>query len=183
MSEHTNGTECSAVQALDRDMLVRELRGAVEEVFATMLGVPVHAVPPYVASTDLGSADGVMSLIGMAGPWTGAGSVICSAGCACWLASCLLMTEYEVVNHEVLDAVAELTNMMIGSFKTLLEPHTGPLGLSIPSVVYGRNFTVRNGGAEEWTVVPFAGAGHKFDIRICLTRAREVVRPPVSLCA
>ncbi len=123
MPEHTNHPHChEPASSLDGDLLVRQLHAAVEEVFSTMLGVRVNAVPPYTAHSELGSADGVMSLIGLAGPWTGAGSVICSADCACWLASCLLMTDYKAVNHEVLDAIAELTNMIVGSFKTLLEP-------------------------------------------------------------
>jgi chemotaxis protein CheX len=100
-------------------------------VFATMLGVEVTPGKPYVQKKVPASAEGVMSMIGLAGPWTGAGSIVCSAECACKLASFLLMTEYPAVNDEVLDAVAELTNMIIGSFKTLIEPRTGPLGLSI----------------------------------------------------
>ena len=52
----------------------------------------------------------------------------------------MLMTEASAVNEEVLDAMAELTNMVIGNVKTKLESQLGPLGLSIPTVVYGRNF-------------------------------------------
>ena len=126
----------------------------------------------YTQKDVLGSADGVMSLIGLAGSWTGSGSIICSPECACKLASQLLMTDYQAVNHEVLDAVAELTNMIVGSFKTLIEERTGPLGLSIPSVVYGRNFTIRN-GADEWTVIPVRSQDEQMEIRICLARSRD----------
>ena len=139
--------------SLGRDEIVRDIIAAAQEVFTTMLGVEATPGEAYTQKDVLGSADGVMSLIGLAGSWTGSGSIICSPECACKLASQLLMTDYQAVNHEVLDAVAELTNMIVGSFKTLIEERTGPLGLSIPSVVYGRNFTIRN-GADEWTVIP-----------------------------
>lgn len=183
MPEDTCETPDCGTPLMDRENIIEEIHAAAEEVFATMLGILVEPVPAYVAHSDLGSADGVMSLIGLAGPWTGAGSVICTPGCACHLASHLLMTEYEAVNHEVLDALAEITNMIIGSFKTLIEPRTGPLGLSIPSVVYGRNFTVRNGTAEEWTVIPFTCGEHRFEVRVCLAPSRDMVRPPAPLCA
>ena len=42
------------------------------------------------------------------------------------------------MNEEVLDAMAQLTNMIVGSVKVELESKLGPLGLSVPTVVYGR---------------------------------------------
>jgi chemotaxis protein CheX len=163
--------------ALDREMLLHELCTATQEVFSTMLGLEVVPGEAFNQKNVVGSADGVMSLIGLAGPWTGAGSVICSPECACKMACCLLMTEYPAVDNEVLDAVAEVTNMVIGNFKTLIEPRTGPLGLSIPSVVYGRNFTIRNGVNDEWTVMPFYCGEQQFEIRVCLMRSRGSGRP------
>ncbi len=161
----------ASAPVLGREEIVRNITAACQEVFTTMLGVEATPGEPYVQKNVLGSAAGIMSLIGLAGTWTGAGSIICSPECACRLASHLLMTEYESVNHEVLDAVAELTNMIVGSFKTLVEPRTGPLGLSIPSVVYGRNFNFRN-GADEWTVVPFFSDEEQIEIRVCLAPSR-----------
>ena len=66
-----------------------------------------------------------------------------------------MMSEYSSVTDEVLDAVAELTNMIIGNLKTALEEHLGPMGLSIPTVIHGRNFTSRTVGTQDWTIVPF----------------------------
>lgn len=161
---------------LDRDEIVHNVTAACQEVFTTMLGIEATPGEPYVQKNVLGSAAGIMSLIGLAGTWTGAGSIICSPECACRLASRLLMTEYQSVDHEVLDAVAELTNMIVGSFKTLVESRTGPLGLSIPSVVYGRNFNFRN-GTDEWTVVPFFSDDEQIEIRVCLAPSRAQNKP------
>ena len=47
---------------------------------------------------------------------------------ACRICSQMLMTESSAVNEEVLDAVAELTNMIIGSVKTDLESISGRSG-------------------------------------------------------
>ena len=35
--------------------------------------------------------------------------------------------------------MAELTNMIVGGVKKDIEPDLGPLGLGIPTVVYGKN--------------------------------------------
>ena len=43
---------------------------------------------------------------------------------ACRICAAMLMTEAPAVNEDVLDAVAELTNMIIGSVKTDLESRT-----------------------------------------------------------
>src|SRR5262249_45812137 len=95
---------------------------------------------------------GVVSPSGLAGSWTGTGSISCSPALACRICANMLMTEVAAVNEEVLDAVAELTNMIIGCVKTDLEHHLGPLGLSIPTVVFGRNFKTRSLGSAEWII-------------------------------
>src|SRR3546814_14068538 len=61
----------------------------------------------------------------------------------------MMMAEYDAVNDEVLDAMAEVTNMIIGNVKTALEERIGCMGLSIPTVIYGRNFTYRAVGNQE----------------------------------
>ena len=80
----------------------------------------------------------------------------------------MLMTETSAVNEEVLDAVAELTNMIVGSVKTELEKHLGPLGLSIPTVVFGRNFKTKSAGTNEWTVARFHWDGELLLVKLCL---------------
>jgi chemotaxis protein CheX len=86
----------------------------------------------------------------------------------------MLMTESTSVNEEVLDAVAELTNMIIGGVKTDLEQHLGPLGLSIPTVVFGRNFKTRTSGNSEWIVVRLLWDDECLVVKVCLTRNERV---------
>ena len=87
------------------------------------------------------------------------------------------MAEYTSVNEDVLDAIAEITNMIIGNVKTLLEVDLGPMGLSIPTVIFGRNFASRTAGTFEWSVVPFVLDGEKIHIQICLAPQKDCVRP------
>jgi chemotaxis protein CheX len=79
----------------------------------------------------------------------------------------------EAVSEDVLDAVAELANMIIGNVKNALEEQLGPMGMSIPTVVFGHNFTTRGGGAESWTVVPFACERSQLTVKMCLRHVPE----------
>jgi len=73
----------------------------------------------------------------------------------------------------VLDAVAELANIIIGNAKNLLEEELGPMGMSIPTVIFGRNFTTRSAGQGEWIVAPFHCEGERLEVRMHLAPARE----------
>jgi chemotaxis protein CheX len=159
------------------DLLVSCISSASANVFTTMLGVDIRQGEVSVESGSPDPNDGVVSLIGLAGTWTGAGSITCSPALACRICSQLLMTESTSVNEDVLDAVAELTNMIIGGVKTDLEQHLGPLGLSIPTVVFGRNFKTRSAGHSEWIVVPFYWDDECLIVKLCLGRNERVIHP------
>ncbi len=151
------------------------------EVFTTMLGVELEPPSRSVERGVPDANDGVVSFIGLAGSWAGTGSISCSPELACRVCSHLLMTESTAVNEEVLDAVAELTNMIIGSAKTELEGHLGPLGLSIPTVVFGRNFRTKSAGTTEWLVLRYPWDDDVLVIKLCLTQSDRVPHAPAHV--
>jgi chemotaxis protein CheX len=57
--------------------------------------------------------------------------------------------------------------------KTQLEEELGPMGLSIPTVIYGRNFTTRSVGRSEWIVVPFECLSERVEVHLCLVPSKE----------
>jgi chemotaxis protein CheX len=146
---------------------------ATSEVFSMMLGVEAAAGEAFVQTTATAPASGIVSLVGLAGDWVGTGSISCSAPLACRISSLMLMAEYPGVNDEVLDAVAELTNMIIGNVKTALEERLGPMGLSVPTVIFGRNFQTRNAGNHEWVVVPFKCEDESLYVQLSLMPSRD----------
>jgi len=151
-----------------KDIISKSLTDSTLQVFSTMLGVDIASGDAAVESSMPESMEGVVSFIGLAGSWAGTGSVSCSPLLACRICSQMLMCEAPAVNEEVLDTVAELTNMIIGSVKTDLEQYLGPLGLSIPTVVYGRNFKTKSAGNTEWIVVHFQWDGEALIVKLCL---------------
>lgn len=167
----------------NQELIVNCITHATANVFSTMLGVEIRQGEVTLENGAPDANDGVVSLIGLAGSWTGAGSISCSPVLACRVCSTMLMTESSAVNEDVLDAVAELTNMIIGSVKTDLEQHLGQLGLSIPTVVFGRNFRTRSAANADWIVVRFDWEGECLQVRVCLTPTERGTRSHLHMAA
>jgi chemotaxis protein CheX len=146
---------------------------ASREVFETMLNLPLE-VDPSITQTEIEpeTFHGVVALVGVAGTWTGTGHISCSPYFAQRLAGALLMAQYEAVNEDVLDAVAEVANMIIGNVKTYFEEKLGPLGLTVPTVIYGRNYHTRSAGVKDWVLVRLHSGEETMDINFCLMPRR-----------
>ena len=142
------------------------LFAAAQEVFTSMLSAQLtredtkgESVAPF---------DGVMSFVGLTGEWSGTGLLICDGAVACDVASRLLMTSCEGNTDEVLDAVGEVTNMVIGSLKNWLEGHLGAMNMSTPTVVYGKNISSRSARNDLTTSArcSYSGGEITFTIRL-----------------
>ncbi len=158
---------------MTQEKLVGFIRSATRDVFTTMLGLELADGQPFTKKEAPAPADGVLALIGLAGRWAGTGPFSCTAPAAMRLASQLLMQPCQSIDEEVLDAVGEITNMVLGNVKTALEEELGPMGLSIPAVIYGRNFTTRSVGRGRWTAVPFHTGPEIIEVRLCLAPGKD----------
>jgi len=163
-----------ATKPLAPETVVAVVRAATRTLFDTMIGGVAEELPEYRTSTVVEDEESIFCLIGFSGQMVGSGSLHCSRKCALQLASALLLTPYEEVDAEVLDAVAEITNMIVGNFKTAMEDDYGVLGISTPTVIYGQRYAARNFGSCEWVVVPFRYEEQDFDIRISLQPDRTL---------
>ena len=169
---------------IEHDQIVSDIRAAAEDVFSTMLGVPLGFTESYRDKGPSHPLDGVICLIGMAGEWTGTGTISCSAELACRIASQMLMAEYAVVDADVLDAVAEIANMILGNVKTALEKSLGTMGMSIPTAIFGKNFLAKSFGDETWTVVVFHYEGQRLEVKLFLKPASGTPAPgSARVCA
>ena len=166
-------TETNELELSQAD-IVAAIQAATDEVFSTMLGVEITSREVMTEQTVASAPSGSMvSLIGLAGTWAGTGSLSCTAPFACKLSSQFLMTEFASVDEEVLDAVAEITNMVIGNVKTMLEEKVGSMGLSTPTVIFGRNFQTRSARIQDWTVVRFTCGEDQIYVQLCLAPNRD----------
>jgi chemotaxis protein CheX len=161
------------MEKVTQQEIEQAVSGAARDVFGTMLNLPLE-IEPSVMRNDIEPATfhGVVALVGVAGSWTGTGHISCSPQFAQKLAGALLMTEYEAVNEEVLDAVAEVANMIIGNVKTFFEERVGPLGLTVPTVIFGRNYQTRSAGVKDWVLVRLRSGEETMDVNFCLMPSR-----------
>jgi len=157
---------CTTTQKISEQEIAEAIRSASADVFSTMLGMELVAGEMEVGEAAGRNRTGVVALLGFAGDWAGSGTLYCDGRFACHMAAQLLMADYDTVNDEVLDAVAEVANMIVGNVKTVLEQKLGSMGLSTPTVVYGRNFETRTVGTKEWVTVPFECGEFKMGVQI-----------------
>jgi chemotaxis protein CheX len=165
------------IERISSDEIAAAVRSATGEVFSTMLQLPLDPGPPREEPEESESFDGVVALVGIAGSWSGSGRIACSPHFACRVAGALLMQPYASVDEEVLDAVAEVANMIIGNVKTIFEERLGPLGLSVPTVIFGRNYRTHSAGIPKWTVTPFHTGDEAWDISFCLIPTKMTAHP------
>ena len=158
---------------LDQEFLVKAIRAATEEVFATMLGAGVDLDDDAKCDPE----SGLMALVGLTGSWSGAGTLSCTPALANRIAADMFMSEPAedptAINDEVLDAVAEMTNMVVGNIKNALEQEVGTMGISIPSVIYGRNFHFKSLTGKLIATVAFRWQAEPLEIKIVLAPSSD----------
>ena len=151
------------------------IRRATGEVFSMMLGERVEPGEMTVhKAAQPGQPDpesyhpGVVAVLGMTGEWAGSGQLSCAPEFACRIASWMLGDEYAVVDEDVLDAVAEVANMIVGNVKNMLEDRLGPMALSTPTIVFGPEFATRIAGNPDRVMVPFRCGGERMAVQVVL---------------
>jgi len=166
---------------LTQDEIATLIRANTQKVFSTMLGLPITASAARGGRPLAGAPDrSVISFVGLTGQWSGSGSIQCSANLACTISGKLLLADFDSVNSEVLDAIGEMANMILGNFKNDAESRLGPLRLSTPTVVHGSSFEARNWNGQYRTSVSFDCEGELFEVKVCLARSqalRETLQP------
>lgn len=159
---------------LDQDFVVQAIRAATEEVFATMLGAAIES-DDNVSSDPEG---GMMAMVGLTGNWSGAGTFGCSPALGNKAATAMFMSEpcadLTAINDEVLDAVAEITNMVVGNIKNTLEHQLGPMAISIPSVIYGRNFHFRSLTGKVIAKASFRWDDEPLEVKVVLAPSSDL---------
>jgi chemotaxis protein CheX len=162
-------------ETLIRDHVTR----AVGEVFGTMLGRGVRLAAAATQSPDLApgaapesSVSQVVGTVGFVGDMNGLIYLYFPLPFAHLVSRHLLgMTEEELVEageETVNDAVGELTNMSVGSFKNGLADAGYMCRLTIPSILRGANFCIESINDSRRYVYAFECEGHRIVADILL---------------
>jgi chemotaxis protein CheX len=125
---------------------------SLSNTFKTMLGCEVQRGRPSLKENYLPLYD-VSGIIGLTGKAIGTVVLSLSKSVALEATSAMLLNETIEMNADVVDAVGELTNMVAGGAKAQLEEYR--LSVSLPSVITGRNYSVRFPSEVTPICVPF----------------------------
>ena len=164
-------TETSEKEILKQyGTVMHYVQESTKQVFGTMLNLDVECGQVRCDTRTSIQSAGIVAMVGMAGAISGNGCLCFSKSFACQLASRFLMAEYPEVCDDVLDAVAELSNMVVGGLKTVLEEGSGPMGLSVPTVVCGESYLTRTAPIGDRFVLDFScnNGQDEFSITVCL---------------
>jgi chemotaxis protein CheX len=130
-----------------RDQAVELFR----EVFRSMVHTEVYACPEPASPVP---DPIVTSAVYFAGSWKGAALLECNLELAKLFTARLMPgCQPTSFDDDVRDCIGELANMIGGNLKALLPDH---VELSIPSVIEGRNYSVRLCGNNAFLRLPFA---------------------------
>jgi chemotaxis protein CheX len=117
----------------------RNLDASVEEVFRMMLGVDCgrDAGPAAMAEPE-----SVTAVVGFGGMLSGACVFHSGGSVARKIAARMTGMEFEEVDETVQDGIGELCNMLAGAWKGKVPNLAANCGLSIPTVITGRNYNL-----------------------------------------
>ena len=170
-----------AIQEISERLIRDNITRAIGDVFKTMLGrlpeLSINTVENGSANFPPIHVDGdtlpqVVGTVGFIGDANGLIYLYLPLPFA-RLATCHLLgmneQELEEAGDEVInDAIGELTNMTVGSFKNGLCDAGFPCKLTIPSILRGSNFCIEPISSAQRFIYGFESTGHKIMTDILL---------------
>lgn len=125
----------------------------VGNVFETMLNIrPARQGLEFSRGARLVS--GLSAIVGISGAATGVVALRFEEATALGVASIMLAAQKTLVDETVIDAVAEIANMVAGSAKAKLD-FDPPPRLGLPSIILGKSYRLSYPSSALWVQAPF----------------------------
>lgn len=139
-------------------------------VFKTMLSCDVVRTGLTLHETFCPQFD-ITGIIGLSGRAHGDVVISFQRDVALAATEAMLGVKYNSINADVVDAVGELTNMIAGSAKTGLS--SLELSLALPTVIVGKNHSIRFPSKVQPLTLPFESAWGSFNIEVGLVETHD----------
>ncbi|MCP4719902.1 MAG: chemotaxis protein CheX [Desulfobacteraceae bacterium] len=149
--------------------LINPFINATLSVLETMAFITVTAGKPYVKKDNVAIGD-VTGVLGLTGVANGTISVSFEEKCILTIVSNMFGETMERLDDDISDAVGELTNMISGQARRELEQIGKVFKAAIPSVVTGKNHSIRHYSEGPKIAIPFSTEGGEFTIEVCFER-------------
>jgi chemotaxis protein CheX len=137
------------------ELVQKAVLDSAKEVFDTMVLISLE---PSVAADRPGDS-AILSSITFKGGIEGCMTVHCDPPCAQRIAMGMLCAEEVPGEAEVVDAMGEIANLVMGGIKTRLLDEAKEIQISIPSVVQGRQLRTHVADGTTRVAVPVVIAG------------------------
>ena len=157
-------SDLNANPLLDKRLINAFVDGVIKTL-STMANTEVTFEKPRVEKKFIPKGD-VAGLIGMlAGKMKGNLTLSFEKGALFVILGNMLGETFSELNEDVSDAVGELTNMIYGSAKTVLNEMGYGFEMAIPTVIMG-NFQIAQYHSGATLVIPFKVSTHNFFVEI-----------------
>jgi chemotaxis protein CheX len=146
--------------------LINPFINATLNVLETMAFTTADAGKPYLKKDQVARGD-VSGVIGLTGEVKGTMSISFTEESILPIVSSVLKEDIKEMNDEIKDAVGEITNVISGQARQELEALGRSLSAAIPTVIMGKNHTIRHITTHPIIAVPFSTNDGDFTIEIC----------------
>jgi chemotaxis protein CheX len=138
---------------------------SVHELFDSMLGCRVDRKDATIVP-KLESHRELVGVIGLSGPTRGNVALQFPEETALAMASRFIGEEMKVVDATVIDAIAELVNIVAGGAKAKLHDGETPIVLGLPNVIHAKGYTVHYPTTSVWLDIPLSSELGPFNMKL-----------------
>lgn len=150
---------------------------AAVEVFSTMLDCELKR-GALSLNQNFQPAHEVSGIIGLSGKASGTVVVSLDRDVAISATEAMLGQRPDSINTDVIDAVGEMTNMIAGKAKAGLE-HLA-MNLALPTVITGRNHTIRFGSTAKTICIPYSCRWGELSVEVGLVEDPATLQSAAS---
>jgi len=147
--------------------LINPFIDATLNVLGTMASTKAQAGKPYIKKDKVARGD-VTGVIGLTGEARGSISVSFSEKSILAIVSNMFGEEIKELNEEIKDAAGEITNMISGQARKILDELGRTLHGAIPSVIMGKNHALTHMTTSPIIAIPFSTDNGDFTIEVCI---------------
>ena len=138
---------------------------ATLHVLKTVARTEVIAGKPFLKKDRFARGD-VSAIIGLTGDVAGTISVSFTEKCILFIVTAMFNEKATSMNDEIGDAVGEITNMISGQARQVLEGMDLNLQAAIPSVIMGKDHQITHITQHPVIAIPFETKGGGFTLEV-----------------
>lgn len=119
----------------------QDIIDTTREIFSSMVMLDVTPGEPLIRK-DEKLQNSISGMIGLAGSTKGMLAIHMPNATALAVTTAFLGMDVTEIDEDVRDAIGELANMLAGGIKAILDPSGSDIKISMPSAVYGEEYSI-----------------------------------------